>query len=96
MSYKKHYWTTYGSKAKSINIGVKDNFGQTIESFRLEKGRELSNERTLKKIEEKYDFKLSPKEKEDIEKIEIPKEKENDKDSQEPNKNNWLDRDFKW
>ena len=79
MTFKQQRWIPYGKKARYINIGVKDNFKQTIESFELEKGKDIDNLRKLKKIREKYDFDLSPEE--DIKKI-------------KENENRWLDKDM--
>jgi hypothetical protein len=60
MSFKQQGWIPYGKKAKSMNVGVKDNFGQTLESFEVLKDNKRDIIRLVKILKEKYDINLNP------------------------------------
>jgi hypothetical protein len=61
MIEKKSY-IKYGSKAKSMAIGIKDNYGQTLESFDVKKDNPRDIKRLVNTLKKKYDFDLNPKE----------------------------------
>ena len=74
--YKQSNWLPYGRKAVSLDINVKDNYEQTIDFVKLRKGKDIDNQRMLKRIK-KYGFNLdTPIDKEE----EIEKEKQEDID----------------
>jgi len=64
--YKKQNWIPYGRKAFSLDINIKDRFNQTIDRLRLEKDKNIDNQRKLRKIK-KYGFDLTFGEEIDIE-----------------------------
>ena len=71
IEYKEQGWTPYGKKTgRFLAIGVKDKNKQTIESFELEKGKEIDNQRKLRKIKA-YGFDLTGDEFIDEEKEEV-------------------------
>ena len=81
MSLKKKDWIPYGRKAESVEINVKDNQNQTIDFFKLYKGKTRDAKRIMEKIKERYDFDFNPQ-------AEVKEEKEEEKI--------WLKKDMKW
>ncbi len=69
MSLKKKEWIPYGRKAESVEINVKDNQNQTIDFFKLYKGKTRDTKRIVEKIRERYNFDFNPK-------VEVEEEKE--------------------
>lgn len=84
--YKRQNWMAYGRKAKSMNLGIKDNNGQTIESIELEKGKDIDNMRKLRRIQ-KYGFKLGILE-------EYEEQKEDSLEEEKEKEIDWLGKDF--
>ncbi len=63
MALKNQQWIPYKRKADSVEINVKDSENQTIDFFKLYKGKTRDIKRILSKLKEQYDFDLIPKEK---------------------------------
>lgn len=85
--FKKHHWTPYGRKAIFLDLKVKDQTEQVIDSIRLEKGKNVDNERRLKKLK-RYGFDLVQGEQEKKPEEEMAEEKKKDMD--------WLSKDIEW
>lgn len=61
---KKQKWIHYKRKAKFIELNIKDHQNQSIDFYKLEKGKTRDIKRILKKLRNNYDFDLvNPKEK---------------------------------
>jgi len=81
MTFKNQKWIPYGKRANSIDIIVKDNNGNTIDSFKVyhqkgqfEKGKRVfTPKKVIKILKEKYGFNFK-----------IEKEKD------------WLKKDMEW
>ena len=81
MAFKEQGWIQYGKRANSVDIIVKDNNGNTIDSFRvyhkqgqLEKNKRIfTPQKVVKILKEKYGFDF-----------EVEKEKQ------------WLEKDVEW
>ena len=65
---KRKKWIPYGRKAESVEIKVKDNQNQMIDSFRVYKNKTRDLRRIIEKIKVKYNFDFNPEIKKDIEK----------------------------
>lgn len=63
MELKKIGWSPYSKKAKRINIGIKNESGQTLASFELEKDKTRDIKKIVNKIKNEYGFDLNPEEK---------------------------------
>lgn len=89
--FKKHHWTSYGQrKVKYLDLKVKDSTEQVVDSIRLERGKDIDNDRRLKQIK-KYGFDLIQREREKGEKTpeeEIKEESEEEVD--------WFNDGTKW
>lgn len=83
---KKQNWIPYSRKAKTIELNIKDHHEQTIDFFKLQKGKSRDTRRILKKIREKYDFDLNG----DGNKIKEKLPRENNTES------NFLKKDIEW
>lgn len=59
---EKKQWIHYGRKADSVEINVKDKHNQTIDYFKIEKGKTRDIKRIIIKIKEKYGFDLNEEE----------------------------------
>lgn len=59
---EKKQWIHYGRKADSVEINVKDKQNQTIDYFKIEKGKTRDIKRIIIKIKEKYGFDLNEEE----------------------------------
>lgn len=59
---EKKQWIHYGRKADSVEINVKDKHNQTIDYFKIEKGKTRDIKRIIIKIKEKYGFDLNAEE----------------------------------
>lgn len=55
---KRKKWIPYKRKAKSIELNIKDHHNESIDFFKVEKGRTRDIKRILKKLREEYDFDL--------------------------------------
>ncbi len=62
MTLKEHTWKPYSRKAKSIELNIKDNQEQTIDFFKIYKGKTRDTRRVLNKLKEKYDFSFEEEE----------------------------------
>jgi len=59
---KQQNWVKYKRKAKSVELNIKDNDGQTIDFFKLQKGNTRDIKRIVNKLKIDYDFDLVPME----------------------------------
>jgi hypothetical protein len=59
--YKEQEWSPYNKhrKVKIIELNLKDNNGQTVDFYKLQKEKTRDNKRILKIIKEKYGFDIN-------------------------------------
>ena len=80
--FKQQSWKPYGRKAVSLDINIKDQNEQTLDFVKLQKGKDIDNERMLKRVR-KHGFNLK----------EVVEDKEPEEVTEEKN---WLEKDLEW